>query len=103
MNRYQDIKQIKNTEGITYYRDNKYPIIPLSVNDIWVITTDGDRYDLLAQQYYKDSTLWWIISIANDNLPQNSLFPPVGEQIRIPSNASDIIYNYNRLNQYQPR
>ena len=103
MNRYQDIKQIKNTEGITYYRDNKYPIIPLSVNDVWVITTDGDRYDLLAQQYYKDSTLWWIISTANDNLPQNSLFPPVGEQIRIPTNVSDIIYNYNRLNQYQPR
>ncbi len=41
--------------------------------------------------------------MANDNLPQNSLFPPVGEQIRIPINVSDIIYNYNRLNQYQPR
>ena len=103
MNRYQDIKQIKNTEGTRYYRDSKYPRISLSSNDIYVITTTGDRLDLLAQQYYKDSTLWWIISTANDNLPQNSLFPPVGEQIRIPTNVSDIIYNYNRLNQYQPR
>jgi len=98
MNRYQDIKQIKNSEGITYYRDSKYPIIPLSVNDIWVITTSEDRYDRLAQQYYNDYTLWWVISIANDNLPQNSLYPPEGTQIRIPTNVSEILSNYNKLN-----
>jgi phosphorylcholine metabolism protein LicD len=98
MNRYQNIKQIKNSEGITYYRDSKYPIIPLSVNDIWVITTSEDRYDRLAQQYYNDYTLWWVISIANDNLPQNSLYPPEGTQIRIPTNVSEILSNYNKLN-----
>ena len=98
MNRYQDIKPIKNSEGITYYRDNKYPIIPLSINDIWVITTAEDRFDRLAQQYYNDYTLWWVISIANGNLPQNSLYPPAGEQIRIPVNVSEIISNYNSLN-----
>ena len=98
MNRYQDIKKIKNSEGITYYRDNKYPVIPLSVNDIWVITTSEDRYDRLAQQYYNDYTLWWVISIANDNLPQNSLYPPEGTQIRIPTNVSEILSNYNKLN-----
>jgi hypothetical protein len=98
MNRYQDIKQIKTPEGIPYYRDNKYPIIPLSIDDIWVITTSEDRFDRLAQQYYNDYTLWWVISIANDNLPQNSLYPPVGEQIRIPTNISEILSNYNSLN-----
>ena len=98
MNRYQNIKQIKNSEGITYYRDSKYPVIPLSVNDIWVITTSEDRYDRLAQQYYNDYTLWWVISIANDNLPQNSLYPPEGTQIRIPTNVSEILSNYNKLN-----
>jgi hypothetical protein len=98
MNRYQDIAKIKNPEGITYYRDNKYPIIPLSVDDIWVITTAEDRFDRLAQQYYNDYTLWWIISIANNNLPQNSLYSPVGEQIRIPINVSEILSNYNSLN-----
>jgi hypothetical protein len=98
MNRYQDIKKIKNSEGITYYRDNKYPIIPLSINDIWVITTSEDRYDRLAQQYYNDYTLWWVISIANDDLPQNSLYPPEGTQIRIPTNVSEILSNYNKLN-----
>jgi len=79
MNRYKNTK-ILNQPGtnIKYYRDIKYPTIPLSINDIYVITGIGDRYDKLAQQYYEDSSLWWVISIANDNLPQNSLFPPMG-------------------------
>jgi hypothetical protein len=99
MNRYQNIPIIKNSEGTRYYRDNKYPRIPLSVNDIYVITTIGDRFDLLAQQYYGDSSLWWVISCANENLPQNSLYIPVGSQLRIPSNSSEVITSYTFLNQ----
>ena len=99
MNRYQNIPIIKNPEGTRYYRDNKYPRIPLSENDIYVVTTIGDRFDLLSQQYYGDSSLWWIISIANEDLPQNSLYIPVGSQIRIPLNYSDIITEYNIINQ----
>jgi len=99
MNRYQNIPIIKNSEGTRYYKDNKYPRIPLSVNDIYVITTVGDRFDLLAQQYYGDPSLWWVISCANENLPQNSLYINEGTQIRIPSNPTEIITNYTFLNQ----
>ena len=98
MNRYQNIPIIKNSTGTRYYRDNKYPRIPLSVNDIYAISTSGDRFDLLASQYYGDPSLWWIISIANENLPQNSLYIPVGSQIRIPTNVSNIITIYNVIN-----
>ena len=99
MNRYQNIPIIKNSTGIRYYKDNKYPRIPLSVDDIYVETTIGDRFDLLAQQYYGDSSLWWAISIANETLPQNSLYIPVGSQIRIPANVSNVINNYVFINQ----
>jgi hypothetical protein len=99
MNRYQNIPIIKNSTGTRYYKDNKYPRIPLSINDIYVETTIGDRFDLLALQYYGDSSLWWIISIANETLPQNSLYIPVGSQIRIPINTSNIINNYVLINQ----
>ena len=99
MNRYQNIPIIKNSTGTRYYRDNKYPQIPLSVDAIYVETTIGDRFDLLAIQYYGDSSLWWVISIANENLPQNSLYIPVGSQLRIPTNVSNILTNYNLLNQ----
>ena len=98
MNRYQNIPIIKNSEGTRYYRDNKYPRVPLSVNDIYVETTIGDRFDLLALQYYGDPSFWWIISIANETLPQNSLYIPVGSQIRIPVNVSNIITTYNVIN-----
>lgn len=98
MNRYQNIPIIKNSEGTRYYKDNKYPRVPLSVNDIYVETTIGDRFDLLALQYYGDPSFWWVISIANENLPQNSLYIPVGSQIRIPVNISNIVTTYNVIN-----
>lgn len=99
MNRYQNIKIISQSANTPkYYRDSKYPIVPLSIDDIYVVTTIGDRFDLLAKQYYGDHTLWWVISIANDNLPQNSLNPPAGTQIRIPVNVSAILAEYNKLN-----
>ena len=72
--------------------------IPLSFNDVYVYTDEGDRFDILAQTYYSDSNLWWIISIANPQLPQNSIYPPLGIQIRIPSNISGIIAQYDNLN-----
>jgi hypothetical protein len=98
MNRYQDIKILKNLQGRDYYATVRYPEIPLSESDVYVITTDGDRFDTLAQQYYQDSSLWWIISIANTDLKQNSLFIPVGTQLRIPTNLTSILDSYFNLN-----
>jgi len=98
MNRYQNTRVLRNPQNISYYRTVQYPEVPLSVNDIYVISADGDRFDLLANQYYGDPSLWWIISIANPNALQNSLYLPLETQIRIPSNISDIISEYNKIN-----
>jgi len=78
----------------------KYPSIPFDSTDIYLYTTRGDRFDILAQSYYGDNSLWWIISKANYNLPQNSLIPPYGTQIRIPgaSRVSAILTSYENLN-----
>ena len=98
MNRYQNTRVIRNSQNVSYYRTVQYPEVPLSINDIYVISADGDRFDLLANQYYGDSTLWWIISIANPDAFQNSLYLPLETQIRIPSDISGIISSYNALN-----
>ena len=98
MRRYQDIPQERTTKGKRYYTNVFYPEIPLSENDIWVITSQGDRLDLLADQYYRDSTLYWIISTANENLKQNSLFISEGTQIRIPQDIAEIVSAYTQLN-----
>jgi hypothetical protein len=98
MNRYQNIQIIKNSDNVSYYRDNKYPEIPLSINDIYIVASEGDRFDMLANQYYNDPSLWWIILVANPDLPQNSLYIPLETQIRIPYNPSNVISSYNKLN-----
>ena len=96
--RYQNIRELKNDQGRRYYATTIYPEIPLSENDIYVITGEGDRLDLLADQYYNDSTLWWIISSANRGLSQNSLYIPIGTQLRIPVNTNSILSNFISIN-----
>ena len=98
MNRYQNIPKTK-IEGKLVYVTSRYPEVPLSYNDIYVYTVQGDRFDTLAVQYYQDSSLWWIISIANtDKLNQSTLVIPEGLQIRIPSNYGEVIRNFALIN-----
>lgn len=99
MNRYLDIPIFRNSKGRRYYANVKYPNIPFRDSDIYVITQRGDRFDLLANQYYKDPTLWWIIPSANPRFKPNSLYPTLGHQIRIPTDIVNIIENYKLLNQ----
>jgi phage tail protein X len=99
MRRYQDIKVFNDSKGKKHYGTTKYPEVPLSFSDIYVYTTQGDRFDLLAQQYYSDSSLWWIISCSNSDLPQNSYYIPEGRQIRIPQDISPIISQFKALNE----
>ena len=106
MNRYNDIQQIRNTNefvgtiGDLYYRTVTYPEVPVSENDIYVETEFGDRLDLLANQFYGDVTLYWVIAIANpDKINMGSLFLTEGSQIRIPSNVVEVVDSFNLLNQ----
>ena len=105
MKRYATIQTLRNTNenvgtlGTVYYRDVKYPEIPLSKNDIYVLTDFGDRLDLLANQFYSDVTLYWIIAAANPNkVSFGSLFLNEGTQLRIPVNISSIIDSYIEIN-----
>ena len=97
--RYQYIKIIKNSIGKRYYTNNIYPQIPISGNDYYVITSVTDRLDLLANQFYGDSTGWAIIATAN-NLGQGTLNVEAGIQIRIPdpSKYRDYIIQISSFN-----
>ena len=96
-NRYQNIP-VEKINGKRVYQTTRYPEIPLTEEDIYVYTTQGDRFDILAQQYYGDQSYWWVISIANAQLFQNSLVIPEGIQLRIPSNLAGILSSFNLLN-----
>ena len=104
VNRYNNIQQIRNTNefvgtiGDLYFRTVFYPEIEPQESDIYVETEFGDRLDLLANQYYKDWSLYWIIAAANPSLPSDSLYPTLGVQIRIPGSPEDVINSFNNIN-----
>jgi nucleoid-associated protein YgaU len=82
-----------------YYKGKYYPNIPLSESDVYVITNVGDRLDNLAYAYYKDATLWWVISMANNNITKGALYPAPGTQLRIPTDINSVLELYNQFNQ----
>lgn len=97
-NRYENINVTKNSSSEPrYYVNSVYPDIPYSENDIYLISTMGDRLDLYALDFYNDDRLWVFIASAN-SLPGDSLYPPIGSQIRIPANISGVINNYKSVN-----
>lgn len=100
MERYSDaiILKTDNTNR-PYYKGKFYPNIPLSENDYYIITTVGDRLDSIAYSYYGDATLWWVISMANNNITKGALYPSPGTQLRIPTDINGVINLYNRFNQ----
>ena len=98
-NRTQYIKALKNEKGKRYYKPLKYPNIPLSSNDIYIRTTVGDRLDSLAEQYYNDVRLWWIISTANPHVVRNDSYAlKPNLEIRIPSKITKILKDFEKIN-----
>jgi hypothetical protein len=96
--RYQNIN-IKKLDATKerYYLNNVYPDIPLSPDDTYLITTLGDRLDLLSLDFYGDVDFWWVIASANA-LPGDSLYLEPGSQIRVPSNLAGVINSYKLVN-----
>jgi|TARA_B100000780_G_C21065367_1_gene428371 hypothetical protein len=98
MGRYLNISTRYTEYGKRYKSTTKYPDIPLSYDDVYVYTDIGDRFDILAQNYFGNSNLWWVLSIANPQLEQNTIYPPMGVQIRIPGNIGRVLLDYDQLN-----
>jgi hypothetical protein len=94
----QTVPTVQYPKVIKYRSSTRYPDIPLSENDVLLYTIRGDRLDNLAYQFYGDSTLWWVLSVANPDLPNDSLYPTIGYQLRIPSNLTVILDNFEKLN-----
>lgn len=98
MDRYNFNDIIKQENTPRYRSSTRYPEIPLSIDDSYIVTQFGDRLDNLAYQFYGDPTYWWILSIANPDLPKDSLYPPLGYQLRIPTFVTDVLRSLEESN-----
>lgn len=98
MNRY--ISTENNTfpryDGKRVLKTTRYPKIPYNIGDVYIIANEADYLDSLAEKFYRDPSLWWVIAQANGI--KASLKAPAGQQIRIPTNIDNIISNFKREN-----
>ena len=83
MSRYNLTSQIKDANGVRKSASWIFPVPPISANDTYITTTTPDRLDKLANDFYGDSQLWWIIAAAN-GLGKGTLIVPENVTIRIP-------------------
>jgi hypothetical protein len=91
MSRYEDTRIRRNKDLNRVYSYTMYPRIPLKNSDIFITPTYGTRLDLLANEYYKDSTLWWIIAQANG-------IKGFKGQLRIPTEIQSILNEFSLMN-----
>ena len=80
MGRYDKIKQISE-KGVFRIGTSYLPEFIESNSDILLISTHGDRCDLIATEYYGDPAFWWYIASVN-NLKSNNI--EAGTQLRVP-------------------
>ena len=83
-NRDENIKTILKTGKGKVYDSTLLSYVEPTDTDIVILTTMGDRLDLLANEYYSDSTMWWVIALKN-NLTDIDLTMQGGIKLRIPS------------------
>ena len=80
MSRYDNVKKNKNKKFM-YTGTSYLPKHEDKNSDILLIATQGDRCDLIAQEYYGTTELWWYVASVN-NLKSNNI--EAGTQLRVP-------------------
>ena len=85
LDRYQftDMQQDK-------YKTTRYPKFPKQQSDLYIISREGDRLDLLANEFYKDPRYWWVLAEAN-KVGKGTMIVPAGLQLRIPFPITDLL------------
>ena len=94
---YRKLRQKRNnTKNIVQYETPilRHPTIAeraslATTQHIWVL---GDRYYKLANKFYNDPTLWWIIAWYNARPTEADILP--GDLILIPLSVEDVLDNF---------
>lgn len=88
----------RRVDGELIRTSTVYPQIPASTDDIYILSTVGDRYDVLASEYYGNSKYWWIIASNNPDLDRSALNVTPGVQVRIPLPLEKVLNQYKKTN-----
>lgn len=97
MGRYDESTILRDENGTRYLNRIQYPTIPLRDSDILVKGLFGQRIENLANKFYGNVELWWIIARANE-MKNGSMYLVPGKEYRIPQNVSFILREFEELN-----
>ena len=95
-NRYIHSRIFKDDNDKRYLNRIEYPPIPIRDSDIFIRGVFGQTFMNLANQYYGDKDLWWIIARANNQAESIYMIP--GKEYRIPQDTGLIFQEFNELN-----
>ena len=99
MERYSNTRIKRKLNGDRVYSYTLYPKIPIKNSDVFISPVYGTRLDTLANQYYQDSSLWWIIAQANGIKGFTALYTKNFKgELRIPTQIQDILNNFESMN-----
>ena len=87
MSRYNTVKKVID-EKSQRIGTSDLPEFTEKNSDILLIATQGDRCDLISQEYYGTSEFWWFIASVN-NLKSNNI--EAGTQLRVPISLEQAI------------
>ena len=80
MSRYDTVQRVLDKK-ISRIGTSDLPKFTEKNSDVLLIATEGDRCDLISQEYYGRPDLWWFIASVN-NLKSNNI--ESGTQLRVP-------------------
>ena len=87
MSRYDRVGKVSEN-GIPRIGTADLPKFEEQNSDILLIATDGDKCDLISQEYYGTTEFWWFIASVN-HLTSNNI--EAGIQIRVPLSIDQAI------------
>ena len=88
--RYKSNVIKKDRNNVRYYKPRIVPNVPIKDSDIFVYPLYGDRFDTLANRYYGNPNLWWIIAKANE-IGDGKIAPNPEKKLRIPTEIEPIL------------
>lgn len=87
MSRYNLARALQNQNQKRYLSTIIFPVIPISESDIFIQTTTSERLDKLANTFYDNVSLWWVIAAAN-GLGKGTYIIPQNTILRIPDQSA---------------
>lgn len=97
MSRTKFYKTKKRIDGKQQYTSFVFPSFNESADDIVINVSEYDRLDVLAEQFFNDPTLWWVISVYN-NISEPSLYVNNRTYLRIPNDIQKVFSKIKELN-----